>query len=140
MAIEYKFQIMVTFTNWALTKKTFIWHVEFQHIFQLLNNLISIIVNRLNDMNNCVSKNMSLVPLDQLGPHTSILHATVDHQGHFMCCGYCTTSGNCYRKTFYNNDDRITECNTSDTRNSITHLHIYGLTQDCSNSIANALE
>ena len=41
-------------------------------------------------------------------------------------CGHYTASVNCCDKTFYCNDDKITECSNIDTRNSATmYIYIY---------------
>ena len=98
------------------------WHIESKRILQPPKYLI-IIVNRINYINNNITKNKSLIPLDLniiLGPFKFTLQATVDHHGQSMNSGHYTASINCCGKTFYCNDNKITECNIRDTYNSST--------------------
>ena len=67
--------------------------------------------------------NKSLMPLDlniMLGHFKFTLQATVDHHGQSMNCGHYTASINCCGKTFYCNNNKITECTVRDTYNSST--------------------
>ena len=98
------------------------WHVESEHLLQPPNYLI-ITVNRFNYINDIITKNKSLIPLDLdiiLGPYKFSLQATIYHPENFIHCGRYTASVNCHGQIFYCNDDRIMECNTIDTCNSST--------------------
>ena len=110
------------------------WHVESKHLLQPPNYLI-ITVKRSNYINNIITQNSSLIPLNLniiLGPYKFSLQATVDHHGNSIHCGHYTVSVNCCGKTFYFNGDRITECNTIDTRNSSTvYIILYKLIVEC---------
>ena len=82
-----------------------------------------IIVNRITYSNNRITKNKSRIPLDlyiKLGPYKFSLQASVDHHGYSMNSGHYTASINCCGKTFHCNDNKITECNITDTYNSST--------------------
>ena len=106
------------------------WHKESKQILQPPNYLI-IIVNRITYSNNRITKNKSRMPLDlyiKLGPHKFSLQASVDHHGYSMNSGHYTASINCCAKTFHCNDNKITECNITDTYNSSTaYILLYKL-------------
>ena len=106
------------------------WHIESKKILQPPNYLI-IIVNRITYSNNRITKNKSRIPLDlyiKLGPYKFSLQASVDHHGYSMNSGHYTASINCCGKTFHCNDDKITECNITDTYNSSTaYILLYKL-------------
>ena len=106
------------------------WHIESQQILQPPNYLI-IIVNRITYLNNRITKNKSRMPLDsyiKLGPHKFSLQASVDHHGYSMNSGHYTASINCCGKTFHCNDNKIPECNITDTYNSSTaYILLYKL-------------
>ena len=110
------------------------WHVESKHLVQLPNHSI-ITLTRFNYMNNIIMKNRSLITLDLniiLCPYKVSLQATVDHYGNFIHCGLYAASVNYCGRTFYCNDDRITECNTVDIRNSSTvYILLYKLIMEC---------
>ena len=98
------------------------WHIESKKILQPPNYLI-IIVNRITYSNNRITKNKSRIPLDlyiKLGPYKFSLQASVDHHGYSMNSGHYTASINCCGKTFHCNDNKITECNITDTYDSST--------------------
>ena len=63
------------------------------------------------------------MPLDlyiKLGPYKFSLQASVDHHGYSMNSGHYTAS--------INNDNKITECNITDTYNSSTaYILLYKL-------------
>ena len=90
-----------------------------------------IIVNRITYSNNRITKNKSRIPLDlyiKLGPYKFSLQASVDHHGYSMNSGHYTASINCCGKTFHCNDNKITECNITDTYNSSTaYILLYKL-------------
>ena len=117
------------FKNCLACKKD-TWHVESKHILQPPKFLITI-VNRFNYINNIVTKNRSVIPLDlniMLGPYKFELQATVDHHGKYLSSGHYTASTNCCGKTFYCNDTKVTECDISDKCNSSTvYILLYKL-------------
>ena len=88
-------------------------------------------MNRITYSNNRITKNKSRIPLDlyiELGPYKFSLQASVDHHGHSMNSGHYTASINCCGKTFHCNDNKITECNITDTYNSSTaYILLYKL-------------
>ena len=97
-------------------------HIVSKHILQPPNYLI-IAVNRVISVNNTIMKSKSIIPLDlniNLGPYKFSLQVTIDHHGNSLHCGHYTASVNCCGKTFYCNDNRITECDIINTRNSST--------------------
>ena len=106
------------------------WHIESKKKLQPPNYLI-IIVNRITYSNNRITKNKSRIPLDlyiELGPYKFSLQASVDHHGYSMSSGHYTASINCCGKTFHCNDNKITECNITDTYNSSTaYILLYKL-------------
>ena len=96
------------------------WHVISKHLLQPPNYLI-VTVNRSICLNNTITKNKSIIPLDlniTLGPYKFSLLATVDQHGNSLNSGHYTASVNCCGQTFYCNDNRITECDIINTRNS----------------------
>ena len=98
------------------------WHIESKQILQTPKYLL-IIVNRITYLNSRITKNKSLMPLDlyiKLGPYKLSLQAAVDHHGYSMNSGHYTAAINCCGKTFHCNDNKITECNITDTYNSAT--------------------
>ena len=106
------------------------WHIESKIFLQPPNYLI-IIVNRITYSNNRITKNKSRIPLDlyiELGPYKFSLQASVDHHGYSMNSGHYTASIICCGKTFHCNDNKITECNITDTFNSSTaYILLYKL-------------
>ena len=106
------------------------WHIESKQILQPPNYLL-IIMNRITYSNNRITKNKSRMPLDlyiKLGPYKFSLQASVDHHGYSMNSGHYTASINCCGKTFHCNDNKITECNITDTYNSSTaYILLYKL-------------
>ena len=99
-------------------------------LYRYINYLI-IIVNRITYSNNRITKNKSRMPLDlyiKLGPFKFSLQASVDHHGYSMNSGHYTASISCCGKTFHCNDNKITECNITDTYNSSTaYILLYKL-------------
>ena len=98
------------------------WHKESEQIWQPPKYLI-IIVNRITYSNNRITKTKSRMPLDlyiKLGPYKFSIQASVDHHGYSMNSGHYTASINCCGKTFHCNNNKITECNITDTYNSST--------------------
>ena len=98
------------------------WHIESSHILQPPQYLI-VVVKRFIYKNNSINKDRGSIPIDMttvLGPHRFSLHAIIDHHGPSMYSGHYTASINCCNKTFYCNDNRITELRIVDTRNSTT--------------------
>ena len=106
------------------------WHVESNHILQPPNYLI-IVVNRFRYINNQFAKDKCSIPMDMtvvLGYHKFSLQATIDHHGPSIYSGHYTTSVNCCNRTFYCNDNKITEFNMINTKNSSTaYVVIYKL-------------
>ena len=106
------------------------WHVESNHILQPPNYLI-IVVNRFRYINNQFAKDKCSIPMDMtvvLGYHKFSLQATIDHHGPSIYSGYYTTSVNCCNRTFYCNDNKITEFDMTNTKNSSTaYVVIYKL-------------
>ena len=93
------------------------WHIESKKFLQPPNYLM-IIVNRITHSNNRITKNKSRIPLDlyiKLGPYKFSLQASVDHHGYYMNSGHYTACINCCGKTYHCNDNKITECNITDT-------------------------
>ena len=98
------------------------WHVEFNYLLQPPKYLI-IVVNRLRYFNNNFAKDKCSIPMDMtvvLGLHKFSLQATIDHHGPSMYSGHYTASLNCCKRTFYCNDNKITEFKTIDIKNSST--------------------
>ena len=98
------------------------WHIKSKQILQLPKYLI-IIVKRITYSSNRIIKNKNRMPLDlyiKLGPYKFSLQASVDHHGYSRNSGHYTDSINCCEKTFHCNDNKITECNITDTYNSPT--------------------
>ena len=63
-----------------------------------------------------------------LGYHKFSLQATIDHHGPSIYSGHYTTSVNCCNRTFYCNDNKITEFDMINTKNSSTaYVVIYKL-------------
>ena len=94
------------------------WHVESNHILQPPNYLI-IIVNRYRYINNQFAKDKCSIPMDMtvvLGYHKFSLQATIDHHGPSIYSGHYTTSVNCCNRTFYCNDNKITEFDMINTK------------------------
>ena len=106
------------------------WHIESKQILQPPNYL-TIIVNRSTYSNNRITKNKGRMPLDlyiKLGPYKFSLQASVDHHGCSMNSGHYTASINCCGEPFHCNDNKITECNITDTYNSSTaYILLYKL-------------
>ena len=106
------------------------WHVESNHILQPPNYLI-IVVNRFRYINNQFTKDKCSIPMDMtvvLGYHKFSLQATIDHHGPSIYSGHYTTSVNCCNRTFYCNDNKITEFDMINTKNSSTaYVVIYKL-------------
>ena len=106
------------------------WHVESNHILQPPNYLI-IVVNRFRYINNQFAKDKCSIPMDMtvvLGYHKFSLQATIDHHGPSIYSGHYTTSVNCCNRTFYCNDNKITEFDMINTKNSSTaYVVIYKL-------------
>ena len=106
------------------------WHIESKQILQPPMHLI-IIVNRIAYSNNRIAQNKSRMPLDlyiKLGSYKLSLQASVDHHGYSMNTGHYTVSINCCGKTFHCNDNKITECNITDTYNLLLPMYF------CTNS------
>ena len=106
------------------------WHVESNHILQPPNYLI-IVVNRFRYIINQFAKDKCSIPMDMtvvLGYHKFSLQATIDHHGPSIYSGHYTTSVNCCNRTFYCNDNKITEFDMINTKNSSTaYVVIYKL-------------
>ena len=110
------------------------WYIESRHFLQPPKYLI-IIVNRITYSNNRITKNKSRMPLDlyiKLGPYKLSLQASVDNHRYSMNSGHYTDSINCCGTTFHCNDNKITECNITDTYNSSTvYIVLYKLIMEC---------
>ena len=100
------------------------------YILQPPNYLI-IVVNRFRYINNQFAKDKCSIPMDMtvvLGYHKFSLQATIDHHGPSIYSGHYTTSVNCCNRTFYCNDNKITEFDMINTKNSSTaYVVIYKL-------------
>ena len=126
-----QFYILISHRSWsALVWVMACCQLAWSHILQPPNYLI-IIVNRITYSNNRITKNKSRMPLDlyiKLGPYKFSLQASVDHHGYSMNSGHYTASINCCGKTFHCYDNKITECNITDTYNSSTaYILLYKL-------------
>ena len=91
-------------------------------------------MNRITYSNNKITKNKSRMPLDlyiKLGPYNFFLQASVEHHGYSMNSGHYTASINCCAKTFHCNDNKITECNITDTYNSSTVYIVLYILMEC---------
>ena len=110
----------------AGARSTTLW----MHILQPPNYLI-IVVNRFRYINNQFAKDKCSIPMDMtvvLGYHKFSLQATIDHHGPSIYSGHYTTSVNCCNRTFYCNDNTITEFDMINTKNSSTaYVVIYKL-------------
>ena len=84
-----------------------------------------------NHINNQFAKDKCSIPMDMtvvLGYHKFSLQATIDHHGPSIYSGHYTTSVNCCNRTFYCNDNKITEFDMINTKNSSTaYVVIYKL-------------
>ena len=80
---------------------------------------------------NQFAKDKCSIPMDMtvvLGYHKFSLQATIDHHGPSIYSGHYTTSVNCCNRTFYCNDNKITEFDMINTKNSSTaYVVIYKL-------------
>ena len=97
------------------------WHVASNYVLQPPKYLL-LIVNRFRYTNNNVTKDRCSIPMDttvMLAPLKFSLRATIDHHGPSVHSGHCAASINCC-KTFYCNDNKITEFEIIDSRNSST--------------------
>ena len=97
------------------------WHVASNYVLQPPKYLL-LIVNRFRYTNNNVTKDRCSIPMEttvMLAPLKFSLRATIDHHGPSVHSGHCTASINCC-KTFYCNDNKITEFEIIDSRNSST--------------------
>ena len=106
------------------------WHKESKQILKPPKYLI-IIVNRITYSNKRITKNKSRMPLDlyvKLGPYKFSLQAFVDHHGYWPL----HSLNQLLWKTFHCNDNKITECNITDTHNSFTaYILLYKLIMAC---------
>ena len=116
------------------------WHVESSYILQPPKYLL-LFVNRFRYINDNVTKDRCSITMDttiMLGPLKFSLRATIDHHGPYIHSGHYTASINCCKKTFYCNDNAVTEFGIIDSKNSFTmcvfmyiyiyiyiHIHIY---------------
>ena len=102
------------------------WHVESIYLLLPAKYLI-IVVNRFRHINNNFTKDICSIPMDMtvvLGFHKFNLQATIDHHGPSIYSGHYTASVNCYKRTFYCNNIKI----TVDTKNSfIAYVVMYKL-------------
>ena len=98
------------------------WHIESKFFLQPPKYLI-IIVNRITYSNNRITKNKSRIPLDlyiELSPYKFSLQASVDHHGYSYEQWSLHSLYQLLWETFHCNDNKITECNITDTYNSST--------------------
>ena len=98
------------------------WHVEFNYMLQPPWYLI-IVDNRFRYINDNFTNDRCSIPMDMtvvLGLHKFNLQATIDHHGPSMYSGHYTASINCCKRTFYCNDNKITEFDMIATKNSST--------------------
>ena len=111
-----------------------IWHVESSYILQPAKYLL-LFVNWFRYINNNVTKDRCSIPMDKtvmLGPLEFSLRATMDHHGPSIHSGHYTASINCCKKTFYSNDNTITEFKIIDSKNSSTaYVILYELIDSC---------
>ena len=109
-------------------------HIESKQILQP-PKYPKIIVNRITFSHNRVIKNKSRMPQDlyiKPGPYKFSLQASVDHHGYSTNSGHYTASINCCGKTFHCNDNKITECNITDTNNlSTAYILVHKLIMEC---------
>ena len=105
--------------------------VVFDCYFLQPPNYLIIVVNRFRYINNQFAKDKCSIPMDMtvvLGYHKFSLQATIDHHGPSIYSGHYTTSVNCCNRTFYCNDNKITEFDMINTKNSSTaYVVIYKL-------------
>ena len=97
------------------------------------------ILNLINFQNNLAWPNsntagisldsrLKYIKLTYFGYHKFSLQATIDHHGPSIYSGHYTTSVNCCNRTFYCNDNKITEFDMINTKNSFTaYVVIYKL-------------
>ena len=93
------------------------WHVESNYILQPPLSF----VNRFRYTQNNVTKDRCSIPKDttvMLGPLKFSLRATINHHWLSIHSGHYTTSTNCCKKTFYRNDNKITEFEIIESKNS----------------------
>ena len=97
-------------------------HIESSYILQPPKYLL-LFVNRFRYINNNITKDRCPIPMDttvRLGPLKFSLQATIDHHGPSIDSGHYTASINCFKKTFYCNDHKITEFGNTDKNSSST--------------------
>ena len=106
------------------------WHVELNYILQPPKYSL-LIVNRFRYTNNNVTKSRCSIPMDtavMLGPLKFSLRATIDHHGLSIHSGHYTAHLSIVAKTFYCNDNKITEFEIIDSKNtSIAYVILYEL-------------
>ena len=93
------------------------WHVESSYILQPPKYLL-LFVNRFRYINNNVTKGRCSRPVDttvRLGPLKFSLWATIGHHGPSIHSGHYTASINCCKKTFYCNNNTITDFGNIDS-------------------------
>ena len=80
------------------------------------------------DFRSLIPRNLNII----LGPYNSSLQATLDHHGNYMHHSHYTTSVKCCGKSFFCNDDKITECDIINRRNlSTIYILFYKLIVEC---------
>ena len=106
------------------------WHVESNYILQPPKCLL-LIVNRFRYTNNNVTKNRGPIPMDttvMLGPLKFSQRVTRDHHGPSIHSGHYTASINCCKNTIYCNDNKVTEFEIIDCKNSsVAYVILYEL-------------
>ena len=121
-------------TNSSVLAMELLQSITKNHILQPQNYLI-IVVNWFRYINNQFAKDKCSIPMDMtvvLGYHKFSLQATIDHHGPSIYSGHYTTSVNCCNRTFYCNDNKITEFDMINTKNSSTaYVVIYKLITQC---------
>ena len=90
-----------------------------------------LIVNWFRYTYNNVTKDRCSIPMDMtimLGPLKFSLRANIDHHGPSIHSGHYTACINCYKETFYSNDNKITKFEIIDSKNSsIAYVILYEL-------------
>ena len=106
------------------------WHFESNYILQPPKHLV-LVVDRFRYINNNFTKDRCSIPMDMivvLGLYKFSLQATIDHHRPSMYSGHYTAIINCFKRTLYCNDSKITEFEMIDTTNSSTaYVVIYKL-------------
>ena len=126
-SLRYRHHAIVTLDGVLTDKHAYqtdlLLHIKFSQIVCTIY-----LGTRTCDIKNIVQYIIHMDMTVVLGYHKFSLHATIDHHGPSIYSGHYTTSVNCCNRTFYCNDNKITEFDMINTKNSSTaYVVIYKL-------------